>query len=72
MAITLRIQSEATPLTVSLPTSAPMTRDEFYAFCLTNPELRIERTATGAVEIMPPTSSDMGNRNFNLSVQLGM
>ncbi|WP_026100840.1 Uma2 family endonuclease [Synechococcus sp. PCC 7336] len=72
MATTLLIQTEKTPFAVSLPTIAPMTRDEFYAFCQANRDLRIERTATGEVIIMPPAFSDTGNRNFNLALQLGI
>jgi Uma2 family endonuclease len=49
-----------------------MTREEFYEFCLANRDLRIERTATGEVIVMPPAFSDTGNRNFNLAVQLGI
>ena len=49
-----------------------MNREQFYAFCQANRDLRIERTATGDVVIMPPTFSDTGNRNFNLAVQLGI
>ncbi|NET39327.1 MAG: Uma2 family endonuclease, partial [Cyanothece sp. SIO1E1] len=66
MATTLLIQTETTPMTISLPAIAPMTRDEFYAFCQANRDLRIERTASGEVVIMPPVFSDTGNRNFNL------
>ena len=72
MTTTLLIQTETTPLKISLPAIAPMNRDEFYAFCLANRDLRIERTATGDVVIMPPAFSDTGNRNFNLAVQLGI
>ena len=70
MTTTLLIQTQTTPLTVSLPAIAPMTRDEFYAFCLANRDLRIERTATGDVVIMAPAFSDTGNRNFNLAAHL--
>jgi Uma2 family endonuclease len=72
MTTTLHIQTETTPMTISLPTIAPMTPEEFYAFCLANRDLRIERTATGDVVIMPPAFSDTGHRNFNLAVQLGL
>ena len=72
MTTTLLIQTETTPLKVSLPGSIPMNREQFYAFCQANRDLRIERTATGDVVIMPPTFSDTGNRNFNLAVQLGI
>jgi len=69
---TLLIQSETMPMTVHLPAIAPMSHAQFYDFCRANPDLRIERTATGEVIIMPPAFSDTGNRNFNLAVQLGM
>ena len=72
MTTTLFIQTETTPITVSFPAIASMTRDEFYEFCQANRDLRIERTASGDVVIMPPAFSDTGNRNFNLAVQLGV
>jgi Uma2 family endonuclease len=67
---TLVIQTETTPLTVNLPAIAQMTTEQFYEFCLANRDLRIERTATGEVVIMPPAFSDTGNRNFNIAAQL--
>jgi Uma2 family endonuclease len=60
---TLLIQTETIPLTVNLPAIAPMTHEQFYEFCQANRDLRIERTAAGEVIIMPPGSSDTGNRN---------
>lgn len=68
---TLLIQTEQIPLTVSLP-AMQMTDEQFYEFCLANPDLRIERTAKGEVIIMPPTFSDTGNRNFKVAAQLGV
>ncbi|WP_099238009.1 Uma2 family endonuclease [Synechococcus sp. BDU 130192] len=70
MATTLLIQSNLAPLEVSFPAIAKMGKDEFYAFCRANPELRIEQTATGEVIIMSPATSDTGNRNFNLAAYL--
>ncbi|NJN20575.1 MAG: Uma2 family endonuclease [Leptolyngbya sp. RL_3_1] len=70
MVTTLLIQSETAPMTVSLPAIAPMSREEFYAFCQANRDLRIERTANGDVVIMPPAFADTGNRNFNLAAYL--
>jgi Uma2 family endonuclease len=69
---TLLIQTETIPLTVNLPAIEPMSHEQFYEFCLANRDLRIERTASGEVIIMPPAFSDTGNRNFNLAVQLGI
>jgi len=47
-----------------------MSDEEYYAFCLANPDLRIERTAEGEIEIMPPTGFETSNRNMDLSSQL--
>jgi Uma2 family endonuclease len=67
---TLLIQTETAPLTVNLPAIAPMTPAQFYAFCLANRDLRIERTANGDVVIMPPAFADIGNRNIKIAQQL--
>jgi Uma2 family endonuclease len=55
---------------IDLPWIMPMTEEQFYEFCLANRDLRIERTASGEVIVMPPAFSDTGNRNFNIAVQL--
>lgn len=67
---TLLVKSESVPMTVHFPSLAHMTPEEFYEFCQANPELRIERTATGEVILMPPTFSDIGNRNVRVSQQV--
>ncbi len=69
---TLHIQTETAPVTVFLPDLPQMSHEEFLRFCQANEPLRIERAATGEVEIMPPAFSDTGNRNFNLALQLGI
>ncbi len=67
---TLLIQTETIPLTVNFPAIATMNHEQFYEFCQANRDLRIERTATGEVIIMPPAFSDTGNRNLKISQQL--
>jgi Uma2 family endonuclease len=47
-----------------------LTDDQFFEFCQINRDLRIERTATGELLIMPPTGSETGESNFRLSGQL--
>jgi Uma2 family endonuclease len=42
----------------------------FWRLCVANPELRLERTARGAIEAMPPTSGGTGIRNADLTSQL--
>lgn len=68
---TLLIQTQTVPLTVNLPGSELMTVEQFYEFCAANRDLRIERTASGEVIVMPPAFSDTGNRNGKIAQQLG-
>ena len=48
----------------------PMTEAEFWDFCVQNPDLRIERDASGEIIIMPGTGGETGYRNSDLSAQL--
>ncbi|MEL6230644.1 MAG: Uma2 family endonuclease [Cyanobacteria bacterium J06627_3] len=54
----------------SLTTPATMSDQQFYEFCRTNPDLRIERNASGEIIVMPPAFSDTGNRNGRIFGQL--
>lgn len=47
-----------------------MSRNTFFTFCRENPDLRIERNASGQIEIMPPTSSETGRLNASISGEL--
>jgi Uma2 family endonuclease len=47
-----------------------LTREEYRAFCRANPELRIERLASGEVIIMPPAHSRSGAQNAEITFQL--
>ena len=60
----------ADPLTIRLEPAICMTEEQFGEFCAQNSELRIERTAEGALEIMPPTFIDTGNRNAGVTTDL--
>jgi Uma2 family endonuclease len=69
----LLIQSVMTPLPIdisALMTLPKISDAQFYEFCRTNPELRIERNASGEVIVMPPAFSDTGNRNLKISQQV--
>jgi Uma2 family endonuclease len=53
----LLIQSTQMPLPIALSallTLPRMTDRQFYAFCRTNPDLRIEQNASGEVIVMSP------------------
>jgi Uma2 family endonuclease len=47
------------------------TEELFYKLCQQNPDLRLERTARGEVIVMPPTGGETGNRNKEITRQLG-
>jgi len=49
---------------------APVTDREFVRFCRANPDLRIERTSSGELIIMPPAGGDSGYRNVLLITRL--
>lgn len=69
----LVVKSEQIPLPIDLSSLTPSSKlsdEQFYEFCRTNPELRIERNAHGEIIVMPPAFSDTGNRNSRISGQL--
>ena len=48
-----------------------VTPEQFEQLCIEHSELRLELTSTGELIIMPPTGSETGRRNSNLTYQLG-
>ncbi len=69
----LWVKSEQIPLSIDLSSITSMSNlsdRQFYEFCCTNPDLRIERNATGEIIVMPPAFSDTGNRNGRIFGQL--
>jgi len=49
-----------------------LTSEKFFLFCQTHRELRIERTASGKIIIMPPADGETGARNADLVTELGI
>lgn len=69
----LLVKSEQMPLQIDLSAIATMSKlsdRQFYDFCRTNPDLRIERNANGEIVVMPPAFADTGNRNGRVFGQL--
>lgn len=69
----LLVKSEQMPLPIdlsSLTTVSKVSDQQFYDFCRTNPDLRIERNAKGEIIVMPPAFADTGNRNGRIFGQL--
>jgi Uma2 family endonuclease len=68
----LLVKSEQMLLPIDLSSLTPMKMgdQQFYDFCQTNPNLRIERSAKGEIIVMPPVFADTGNRNGRVFGQL--
>lgn len=69
----LLIQTDPHSLSIDLSallSHLTLTDAQFYDFCQTNRDLRIERSATGEVIIMSPAFADTGHCNFRLIQQL--
>jgi Uma2 family endonuclease len=49
-----------------------VTDDQFLEIVKANPELRLERTAIGELIAMPPTGSESGNYNSELTIDVGL
>lgn len=58
------------PIVLRLRPVIEMTEDEFLAFCEINHEVRIEKTAGGKLEIMPPVGLYGSNWNAEITGQL--
>jgi Uma2 family endonuclease len=62
--------NESTLMTLKFRPGLRLSDRAFAKLCAANPELRLERTARGALEIMPPASSGTGGRNAMLTARL--
>jgi Uma2 family endonuclease len=57
------------PLSIDLST-LQLTDDQFYQLCITNSDLRLERTKEGVLIVMPPVGGESGNRELELGGDL--
>ena len=65
-----KVRTEYPPMVLHLGPIVHMTEEQFFQFCRINDEWRIERTAEGDLEIMPPTGWETSNRNSEINMQL--
>jgi Uma2 family endonuclease len=61
-----------TPLTLEFRPVLELTDELFTQICAANRDLRLERTAKGALEVMPPAGSETGWKNSKLTGRLEM
>ena len=59
------------PFVVRLEPPVELTKEQFEQFCAINDDMRIERTAEGTIEIMPPTKGDTGSKELDIGIALG-
>jgi Uma2 family endonuclease len=58
------------PVKLVLDPEHLLTDDEYFAFCMANSSLRIERTARGEIVIVPPVGGESDYRSVQVSSQL--
>ena len=58
------------PIVLRLNPVIELTEEQFLAFCEMNHEARIERTAEGELEIMPPAGMYTGSKELDIGAQL--
>lgn len=56
--------------TITIPQTFKVTHEQFQQIAAVNRDLRLERTATGELIVMPPTGSDTGKRNLDIEGQV--
>ncbi|OKH28782.1 Uma2 family endonuclease [Chroogloeocystis siderophila] len=61
-----------TAITLNLHSVVDLTDEQFYQLCQTNPDLKLERTATGEIVMTPPTGWGTGKKNTQLIKQLAI
>jgi Uma2 family endonuclease len=67
------IPTQPETLSIELPRTIALrvTQEQFEALSAANRDLRLERTAEGALIVNPPTGGESGRRNLSISTQLG-
>ena len=60
-------------IALELPTTTTLhvTPKQFEELAAANPDLRLERTATGELIVVPPTGGESGRKNSSLTTQVG-
>lgn len=66
-----KVRVEYPPVVLHLRPAVEMNEEQFFEFCRLNEDWRIERSAEGDLEIMPPTGGETGSRNFILNHLFG-
>lgn len=71
----LKVKPSPIELAIQMPTAVSsnyISDTAFYDFCHNNPELNVERNATGELIVMSPAGTDSGRRNARIIILLGI
>ncbi len=55
---------------IKIPSTLKVTDGQFLELVKANPDLRMERTASGELQVMPPTGSEGGNYNAEIGADV--
>lgn len=61
-----------TATVINLEAIANFTREKFYALCIANPDLQLERTNDGELIVMSPVGGESGNSEAELMTDLAI
>jgi Uma2 family endonuclease len=64
------LPEQALPAKLTLNPELRMSDDEYFDFCMANPDVRFERTAQGEIVIVPPAGGESDYQCLELGAQL--
>ena len=64
------LETVLSPSTVPIEEPQPFTLEEFEILSISYPDLRLEMTKEGELEMMPPAGGESGNKNADLTADL--
>ena len=64
------LPEQALPAKLTLNPELRMNDDEYYDFCMANPDLHVERTTLGEIIIVPPAGGESDYQCLNAGAQL--
>ena len=70
MSMQVVLPEQALPAKLTLNPESRMTDDQYYAFCMANRDVRMERTAQGEIIIVPPAGGESDYQSLDAGAQL--
>jgi Uma2 family endonuclease len=64
------LPEEILPVKLTFDAEAQMNDDEYFDFCMANPNVRFERTSEGEIVIVPPAGWESDHQNTLVTAQL--